>query len=895
MDDSDDYGFDDIILDDQTLAVLDQSEKKYFQETSLSASATLSSEPVNKRLKTSHGWTPGLGSGSISREADDYLPEISLQGDGSYGVSNQMNSMNSSMSRFPPQEKRKEQSAHSGHSSNYVGQASSHHAQPSGFPLPGSRQQFPAHTRQRQPFQNIHAQHQERHSSSKNTNAQNGVELQAQMAELQKKLNELREENSKMQSALKDALDMKLAKEGEVSILRKSIEKASQNHTVQISQLKAEKEKVDAKQVQMQKELKDEVERLRTQYIFRQQELESSVRKPPASVRAKKTMREYPSTPLAVPAAMAGWNGSTSEAMSSRRAVEETPVRPSRLPPVFKASPSKKTRKTPEKPRAGMLPGFENAFETSTPLRSPSKQLDKGKGKVVQDSAIFGPETSNAFRPLSQVSQGPQFQSQPVARHAQQQEIFTLPISSGPFISGQSQTNDQDVDMLPGECDEDLEAEELEPFEPINRKAELCRIILTHSHTSTGQIAFQQLISSSHFVDSNHNYSTSCARILEVISNSAKSDDYEASLLVVSTSLLSLLAVLSETQQLLSLAVLLNLLTKLVLSLPNFQKTLLSCQISVQDEELTIIDIVCKLILKHLDPTTAHPQRDDFAADTLSLLESLCFYIRKESMERIEPIAHNREVLMVLLHVSQPTWLLERSSRLLVLLSTHHDLYKTLLNVPSAGVDFGADGSLKDSLIERLCSHLIDTNRPPAENVKIYILIYFAQLSISHSDSHNILGASYALIPSLVLHISHLTTPLWEDDGSLSSSAETTLSLVQALNQTTFLLYHLIFGTEPNLNLRHKLQHAPHRPFSGISHIFVVTFGRLSYCEPPSWMEIERRHELEYLAEIAREILEVVVDGPEGDSVWAAFQTEPDGESTMDEEEMEARLMGVDA
>jgi hypothetical protein len=45
---------------------------------------------------------------------------------------------------------------------------------------------------------------------------------------------------------------------------------------------------------------------------------------------------------------------------------------------------------------------------------------------------------------------------------------------------------------------------------------------------------------------------------------------------------------------------------------------------------------------------------------------------------------------------------------------------------------------------------------------------------------------------------------------------------------------------------------------------------------------------------MARDILELVVDGPEGDSVWAAFQTEPDEESTIDEEEMEARLMGVE-
>jgi hypothetical protein len=62
------------------------------------------------------------------------------------------------------------------------------------------------------------------------------------------------------------------------------------------------------------------------------------------------------------------------------------------------------------------------------------------------------------------------------------------------------------------------------------------------------------------------------------------------------------------------------------------------------------------------------------------------------------------------------------------------------------------------------------------------------------------------------------------------------------------LLYSLIFRTEPALNLRHILQHAPHRPFNSISNIFVVTFGRLSYCESPGWIDAERRQELENLS-----------------------------------------------
>lgn len=34
-----------------------------------------------------------------------------------------------------------------------------------------------------------------------------------------------------------------------------------------------------------------------------------------------------------------------------------------------------------------------------------------------------------------------------------------------------------------------------------------------------------------------------------------------------------------------------------------------------------------------------------------------------------------------------------------------------------------------------------------------------------------------------------------------------------------------------------------------------------------------------------------MVDGPEGDSVWAAFQAEPDEEGGVDEGEMEAQFI----
>lgn len=101
MDDSDDYDIDEIVLDNQTLAVLDQEEQKYFQERSLLASANLTAQPINKRQKTLNGWAPGIGSISFCGEIYDDLPEISLQGDGSYGIGNGGNSASIAPEVFP--------------------------------------------------------------------------------------------------------------------------------------------------------------------------------------------------------------------------------------------------------------------------------------------------------------------------------------------------------------------------------------------------------------------------------------------------------------------------------------------------------------------------------------------------------------------------------------------------------------------------------------------------------------------------------------------------------------------------------------------------------------------------------------------------------------------------
>jgi hypothetical protein len=124
------------------------------------------------------------------------------------------------------------------------------------------------------------------------------------------------------------------------------------------------------------------------------------------------------------------------------------------------------------------------------------------------------------------------------------------------------------------------------------------------------------------------------------------------------------------------------------MSLPKFRVILVCSRIADNEGGDTfLLDVLSKIILEHVQPNKTHIYRDTLAKEILSLLESLCFSVSPEAIEkwvtktrfalfhsifssRLGSILRNREALMVLMHTSQPAWLLDQSSRLLVLLST---------------------------------------------------------------------------------------------------------------------------------------------------------------------------------------------------------------------------------
>lgn len=146
-----------------------------------------------------------------------------------------------------------------------------------------------------------------------------------------------------------------------------------------------------------------------------------------------------------------------SEASTSRNILDETPLRTRPLPPIFKASPMKNGRKSPEKKKVS-LPGFENAFENCTPMRSPSKRENR-KDKI---KSMFDADPNE--NPFSASVPAPLIFTQPmeVVQDTMIQDVSSLSLDT---------PVDAEMDILSQEPDDNVP--EAEPLDWINWKAEV--------------------------------------------------------------------------------------------------------------------------------------------------------------------------------------------------------------------------------------------------------------------------------------------------------------------------------------------------------------------------------------------------------------------------------------
>ncbi|ESK97149.1 rad26 atrip [Moniliophthora roreri MCA 2997] len=721
---------------------------------------------------------------------------------------------------------------------------------------------------------------------------------------LQKQLEELRGENERMQNALKEAQDARFAKEGEVTVLRKGVERAAQDHAAQTAKLRTAKEESDSKHLARQKELSEEIERLRTQLVFKQHEEESnSLRRAPVSVRTKRPVVREMSQTITVP--------------------PRTPTRnkmfhdsPARLPDSFVAtSPSRRMSSvvrrnpiSPEKSRkSAVLPGFENAFLDSPSKAKQNSSMQRSRAPAVPPKDLPVPSAPSSQRPIStlqrisfsQISYAPQSTPRPQI----DEDVIMDDVSAPP--SPMNAIMDQDVETgvaeVEGQAPDESEYEEdVSGVTQLNRKAELTRIMLTHTHPTSKQSALQSFIEWASTPDfpSTQIFSESMSTILETVASVSEDVAFDVSVPTLTRCLVSIFEAFNTANLIQPLTMITNLLAMLLHTFPEFRLSFLTHTASDVDQRPKILVLLSQLIEEQLPPNKHNPLSRALSDDIFDFMEVLIWDAPAGSVKKLSMILCNQALTATLFNNAQPHWLLFRSIRFLALLFSYPIMYQHCIDLATSGLN--GDGAKLDLQrlfqLERLCSFLIDTNRcdPDAICMKAHVLMFFAALSVAEPDGLNLLVNSQVLIPSVVTYIAYLTKPIWEEedeetwDPVLKPASLTTHTLSRAVA----VLHYIVNNVQPSVNLRQKFHRSPVRAFNGITHNYIITFGRLAYAPAPEWLNEDSRHHLAGVVEMARDLLEMVVDGPEVDSVWALYQDDMEENEAVDEGEMEESLIG---
>ncbi|KAL5485216.1 hypothetical protein ACEPAI_7858 [Sanghuangporus weigelae] len=948
MDDSDDYFQDSFQLDENDLAVLDAAEAEYVASISQIPARVSGSLPAQKRQKVSHDYS------------SDEILDVFLRTDGTYGVLAEHQDAGANVA--VPEglfATRKEIIA------CQVNDAVSSHVRSSQNLRERSLRRSSSCTFQECVGQGSTAALSEQichepHESTVSPNVRPSSDLQrelhVELVSLKSTVEMLKLENDRVKSALKDAEIARFAKEGEVTMLRKKVEKAlpmyllhllsptdvmhqaAQQHADNLVKLKEAKEAANFEQARIQKDMKQQIEQLRTEYIFKQHEVDSSSRKPLLSMRTRRTVLDSQMSPVPVPPAMREWNAIQTINPNKANLVMNTPSMKGgvgenrgdgRVRTGMKLRPSVPEMK---------FPGFENSFLPSSPSNSPTRPRHF-TSTVRNDAGIRTPTKSDkggATNPApSRARNGvlspvklPSLTFKPPAdtdfdRFQMDDCIQDFDVDIGPndgsprsrcksVRTESSPTTDRGLDSagdlgFSDDMDMDMTMEG-DTFEGINWTEELHYMLFSHISPVSHSLTFHFLLCAD---IADKSYHRSCSAILEALGAKYMFTILPKLMETVAGNLTMMAVLLWGSDRFTHLRALFELLSTTMVYIPSFTEAVLQAGFKGQSADSPLLCVFSEVILRSLDKWKDTTIRDEFASllhSMLAFLEGVAWTVSEDSYSSLVPLLQSDRVLLTLLDNKQPGSLISHAINALVVLASHPSIFQPILSCQNEDTDSEAT---KDNakcphqipLLERLSSFLVDPgpfSSTETDDELFSVINFFALLVVQNSDGRTALLRSSTCIPCLVHYLSRLSSTLWEDDELVMTSSKHAKSTVQNLKHALRLLHRLALSAPQDdlktldFDFRQKLFYVQHAMFNGLPHMFIVTIGRLSYADPPDWLDGELQTEIEKLTEPARDLMDLIVEGPESDSVWVAYQ-DSEGETVIEnDDETEARLIDID-
>jgi len=413
-------------------------------------------------------------------------------------------------------------------------------------------------------------------------------------------------------------------------------------------------------------------------------------------------------------------------------------------------------------------------------------------------------------------------------------------------------------------------------------------------------------------VDISSKYQSCCSDVLQALGDKFKFGSLEDLMTIVATEMVNMAELLFNCNILLPLQGLMELLRTIVVYIPIFSTSLLAAHQKGDDTPPRIVDLFCKLLKASFDSPKQVAEIKNrmsweaLARVTLHLLAAMAWVVPEDQAFKLSLLARTDHLYTSLLDDGREPETMAKATHLLVVSATHAPLTRYFLSLPDVDIrpiDDRPRDLKRIPLLERLNALVADCSSPFAKYEIIQsIMDFYTLLIINNPDGRSILLKSNTIVPSIVRYLHELTTQLWEDDERLTNSADAASKAVHMVSHALWLLHLLVFTNPPSnspalshtatapYNLRHALYHAPHVHFNGVAHMFMVMIGRLSCADPPEWLEQSLQSKVDKLTDPARDLMDLVIEGPEVEVVWAAYQGE---EESVNDEENEARTRNV--
>ncbi|KAG8996305.1 hypothetical protein FRB90_012770 [Tulasnella sp. 427] len=425
------------------------------------------------------------------------------------------------------------------------------------------------------------------------------------------------------------------------------------------------------------------------------------------------------------------------------------------------------------------------------------------------------------------------------------------------------------------------------------------------------ELTIQILISTQVAEPESAGFRKACGLILSAFTVHPRKEEWPDVFRDVSEGLVVCVDILTRLKLLSSLIPVLKLIEALIITLPLFTSDILQGRRSPNDAPHTTLFVssLIDIIAQHLAPPPVDLKDRDKLKDppppwdrqktrlgeaVLDVLDALVWQLEPECVIKMTALVSRSECLLNLINRGQPSWVVKRSLRLLVICAIHKQLLKFLLGMyDDNGQPVPEYDLARLPLIQRLCEYLILSHRG-ASNKEVYemagsMLAFFATLTEVHDEGTAPLVESIWVIPSLTMFLAHNSARLLEEDEGIAyGSEDDQLLLIRTMFRASHLLWHTVRpGREDAVDLRIQILQAAARDpmqFNGLHHLFILAFGRLSYADPPDWLSSEAKDAAVKMGEFARDLLESVVEGPELDNIWEAYQQSDETDDGADEE-----------